>query len=344
MGLKIKDILTKQEISFKDLKGKILAVDSMNILYQFLTTIRGPTGMTLTNSSGEVTSHLIGLFNRTTSLMQECMKLCFVFDGKAPDLKTQTKEARAAVKKEASVLLQEAQEAGDEAAMRKYSARTTTLTKEMILEAQELITLLGLPIIQAPSEGEAQTAYMSKKGDVYASVSQDYDNLVFGCSRLVRNLSIAGKRKKTSALAYETIQPQLFLLDENLTEMGIDRNQLIVLAILVGTDYNPKGVKGIGQKKALKLVKEFKGRFDELFDHVEWSNYYDISWKEIFDVIKHIPVTDKYTLEWKPVQYEKLVTFLVEKHEFSEDRVRAKLDKLVAQKEKLSQTGLGSFM
>jgi flap endonuclease-1 len=344
MGLKIKDILIKEEITFKDLKGKILAVDSMNILYQFLTTIRGPTGLTLTNSKGDVTSHLIGLFNRTTSLMQEGMKLCFVFDGKAPDLKTQTKDARAALKQEASVLLKKAQEAGDENAMRKYSARTVVLTKDMVREAKELITLLGLPIIQAPSEGEAQTAYMSKKGDVYASVSQDYDNLVFGCSRLIRNLSIAGRRKKTSTLAYETIKPDMLSLEKNLQHMEIDLDQLIVIAILVGTDYNPKGVKGIGQKTALKLVKEYNGKFDELFEKVEWDTQNDISWKEIFDVIKQIPVTDEYTLEWKPVQYEKLVEFLVEKHEFSEDRVKTKLDKLVANKEKLSQTGLGSFM
>jgi len=160
MGLKFKEIIIKNTISMNNLRGKLLAVDSMNILYQFLTTIRGPEGHPLTNSKGEVTSHLIGLFNRTTSLMESGMRLVFVFDGKAPDLKTKTWEKRTAIKKEASLLLKQAQDAGDVEGMRKYGSRTAKLTKEMVDQAKEMVTLLGLPIVQAPSEGEAQAAYM----------------------------------------------------------------------------------------------------------------------------------------------------------------------------------------
>ena len=227
MGLQFKDLVVRNEIAIRDLKGKVLAVDAMNMLYQFLTTIRGIDGSALTDSQGRVTSHLIGLFNRTTSLMEEGLKLVFVFDGKAPDLKLKTWEKRTAIKKEASLKLKEAEEAGNLGDMRKFASRTVKLDKDMIADAKRVITLLGLPIIQAPSEGEAQTAYMVKRGDAYASISQDYDNLIFSCPRLVRNLSIAGKRKKAGKFAYTTVKPEEILLKDVLDELKIDLNQLM---------------------------------------------------------------------------------------------------------------------
>jgi len=195
MGLQFKDLITtKKEISIENLKGKVLAVDAMNILYQFLTTIRGPGGEVLTDKNGVVTSHLLGLFFRTTSLMEEGLKLAFVFDGTPPEIKRRTWEKRTEMKKIASLKLKEAVEEGKLEEIKKYAARTSVLTKAMIEDAKNVIASLGLPIVQAPSEGEAQTAYMVKKGVAYASVSQDYDNLIFGCPRLIRNLSIEGRR------------------------------------------------------------------------------------------------------------------------------------------------------
>lgn len=344
MGLKFKEIIVKEEISIKDLKGKILAIDSMNLLYQFLTTIRSLDGSALTDSKGRVTSHLIGLFNRTTSLMEEGLKLVFVFDGKAPEIKRKTWEKRAEIKKEASLKLKEAEEAGNLAEMKKFASRTAILSKEMIEDAKEIITALGLPIVQAPSEGEAQTAYMVKKGDAYASISQDYDNLIFGCPILVKNLSIAGKRKKTGKLAYQTIKPETIKLSDVLDDLKLDIDQLIVLAILAGTDYNPGGIKGIGPKKGLKLLKENPTNFDAVFKQVEWTKHYpDLSWKEIFNTIKEMPTTDDYELEWKSINEGEVIDLLVKEYEFSEERVRSKLDKLSRRKEEHIQKGLSSF-
>ena len=344
MGLKFKDIVTKNEISIKELKGKILAVDSMNILYQFLTSIRGPDGTVLTDSQGRVTSHLIGLFNRTTSLMEEGLKLIFIFDGKAPEIKQKTWEKRTAVKREATLKLKEAEEAGNLEDMRRYSARTAILTKDMVADAKRVITALGLPIVQAPSEGEAQTAYMVKRGDVFASVSQDYDNLIFGCSNLLRNLTIAGKRKKTGKYGFVTVKPEMIYLQEVLDHLQLELDQLIVLAIIVGTDYNPGGVKRIGPKTGLKLLKEFGNDFDKLFENIEWDQHYpELSWKTIFDTIKDIPVTDNYELKWKSFDEEELFDLLVKGYGFSEDRVRSKLNKLKDKKDVLSQKGLSSF-
>ena len=344
MGLNFKDLVIKKEISIADLKGKVLAIDSMNLLYQFLTTIRGSDGSVLTDKKGRVTSHLIGLFSRTTSLMESGLKLVFIFDGKAPEIKQKTWEKRTAIKAEASLKLKEAELAGDEEEMRKFASRTSILTKEMREDAKRVITALGLPIVQAPSEGEAQTAYMVKIGKAYTSVSQDYDNLIFGCPLLIRNLSLEGKRKKAGKLAYQTIKPEQIELKEVLHHLQLNQDQLIVLAILIGTDYNPGGVKGIGPKTGLKLVREYQSNFPALFDKVEWHKHYpDLTWKEVFDTIKNIPVTDDFTLEWKPINEKELYYLLVEEHDFSPERVNAKIEKLKEQKETLKQQGLSKF-
>lgn len=344
MGLQFKELIVKKEISIKELKGKVLAVDSMNLLYQFLTTIRAPDGSVFTNSKGQVTSHLIGLFYRTTSLMEEGLKLVFVFDGKAPEIKQKTWEKRTQVKQEAALKLKAAAEAEDMEGMRKFASRTSKLSAEMIEEAKQLISALGAPIVQAPSEGEAQTTYIVKKGDAYASVSQDYDNLIFGCPLLVRNLSIEGRRKKAGKLGYQKVMPELIALKEVLANLKLELDQLIVLAILVGTDYNPGGVKGIGPKTGLRLLKEHGHDFNAIFEKVEWKKHYqELEWKEIFDTIKHIPVTDNYKLSWKSADEKKVIELLVKEHEFSEERVKSRLDELKRVNKIVAQKGLGNY-
>ncbi|MBU0469991.1 MAG: flap endonuclease-1 [Nanoarchaeota archaeon] len=344
MGLNFKELIVKEEISISELRGKVLAIDSMNLLYQFLTTIRSADGSVLTDSKGRVTSHLIGLFSRTTSLMEQGLKLVFVFDGKAPEIKRKTWEKRTQVKTEASLKLKEAEEAGDVESMKRFAARTAILTKEMREDAKKVIRALGLPIIEAPSEGEAQTAYMVKNGTAYASISQDYDNLIFGCPLLIRNLSIEGKRKKAGKFAYQTVKPEKIELKKVLKHLDLTLDQLIVLAILVGTDYNPGGVKGIGPKTGLKLLKAYGNDFKKIFEEVRWKeNYPDLKWKEVFDTIKEIKVTDDYKLEWKKIDEPGLISLLVEEYGFSEERVTKRLEKLKELNGKSTQQGLSSF-
>ena len=344
MGLQFKELVVKREISIADLKGKVLAIDAMNMLYQFLTTIRSPDGSVLTDSKGRVTSHLIGLFSRTTALMEQGLKLVFVFDGKPPEIKQKTWEKRTAVKESALLSFKKAEEEKDIESMRKFAARTAILTKDMRDDAKAVITALGLPIVQAPSEGEAQTAHMVKNDDAHASVSQDYDNLIFNCPLLVRNLSIEGRRKKAGTLAYQKVNPELISLQEVLDNLKLNLDQLIVLAILVGTDYNPGGVKGIGPKTGLKLLKEYGTDFKALFEKVEWDKHYpDLTWQEVFDTIKKMPVTDNYKLEWKKIDEEKLLHLLVEEHGFGEERVRTKLEKLKETQKEMAQKGLKNF-
>ncbi len=344
MGLNFKELTVKKETSIKGLANKTLVVDSMNLLYQFLTTIRNRDGTPFTDSHGDVTSHLIGLFNRTTKLMENNIKLIFVFDGAPPKIKQKTKEMRAEAKRQAALKLKEAQKLGRMEDVHKFASRTVILTSKMVEEAKKLVTYLGCPVVQAPSEGEAQCAHMVKKGDAYASISQDYDSLIFGCPLLVRNVSIEGRRKKAGRFAYQTIKPELLSLSENLNNLGLDIDQLIVLAILVGTDYNPGGIKGIGPKTAMKLLKEFPNNFDGIFQEAKWrGSFPERDWKEIFYTIKKIPTIDDYETEWGQIDEEKIIKFLVEKHDFSEERVKTKLKKLLKEKENSKQKGLGSF-
>jgi len=343
MGTKIKDIIVKKDIEIDDLKNRILVVDSFNVLYQFLTSIRQRDGTLLMDSNGNVTSHLTGLFSRSVKLMEKGLKLAFVFDGKPPELKNRERERRRGLKEEAKQMYESAKEKEDVEGMRKFAARTTVLTKEMIEEAKELIGALGLPIINAPSEGEAQAAHIVSKGDAFAAVSQDYDCLLFGVPKLVRNLTVSEKKKMPNRLSYETVKPEMVDLAENLNSLGINQDQLVVLGMLVGTDYNPRGIRGIGQKNALKLVKKHGTDFNSLFNEVEWSRSIDVPWIEIFNTIKEIPTTDDYKLNWDSLNKEKVIEVLCEKHDFSKERIEKSLERFENEQKGKCQKGLGDF-
>ena len=342
MGLAITELLTPKKISIEDLKNKTLAVDTYNLLYQFLSSIRQREGSLLTDSKGRVTSHLTGLFNRITRLMAYNMKFIFCFDGEVPELKEQERERRKELKIKAQKKFKEAEKKEDLDEMKKYAARTSRLTSEMIDDAKELIRALGQCIVQAPSEGEAQASYIVKKGEADYVLSQDADCFMFQAPRLVKNLTLSGKRKKPGAYAYEEVKPEIIELKHVLEELKVDQGQLIILGILVGTDYNVGGIKGIGPKKALALIKKYKKSFNDLFKEAKWDDYFDFSWKQVFDLIKNMKVTDKYKLEWKPVDKDKIIKVLVGEHDFSRERVEKALDRLEEGADR-SQKGLGEF-
>ncbi|MBW2964109.1 flap endonuclease-1 [Candidatus Woesearchaeota archaeon] len=344
MGVNLKDIAVRHETSIPELKGKKLVVDGNNVLYQFLSTIRQPDGTPLMDSHGHITSHLTGLFHRTAKLMQFGIKLVFVFDGKPPALKFAESQRRAGLKEQAKEKYDEAKREGNIDDMKKYGMRTSRLTKEMIAEAIELLGAMGIPVVMAPSEGEAQAAYMVKNNDVYAEISQDYDCLLFGVPRMVQNLTISERKKKKDKLSYETVKPQILVLDENLQHMGLTHDQLIVLGILIGTDFNPGGIKGIGPKKALDIIKKHGADFDSMFSELKWSDYFDYSWKDVFDLFREMPVVRDYRLEWKQLDRQKIIDILCDKHDFSRQRVEDVLDNLGGAQSQLAQKGLGDFL
>jgi flap endonuclease-1 len=342
MGVAITELVPTKEIQLDDLKGKTLAVDGYNVLYQFLTTIRGPDGTPLSDSHGNVTSHLTGLFSRCTNLMGKGIRLIFVFDGKVPDLKRQEIERRRALKTEAHTKYEEAKEAKDEEGMKKYAGRTAVLTREMVTQAKELLDALGIPWLDAPSEGEAQAAALVKQGHAWAVVSQDTDALLYEAPRVLKNLAVTGRRKVAGKLAYNTVEPELIEIKEVHKELGLDTAQLRVLAVLVGTDYDIGGIKGIGPKKGLKLVQEHGHDFDAVFSAVKWEEYYTIPWKEILQVFEQMPVIDPGTVKFGKIDAEKVERVLVEEHDFSRERVAMALERLLKEQAN-TQRGLGDW-
>ncbi|MEM2909502.1 MAG: flap endonuclease-1 [Nitrososphaerota archaeon] len=344
MGVKLGDIVPPeavQTIALESLRGRAIALDAFNMLYQFLATIRGPDGRPLMDSRGRITSHLSGLFFRSINLLEKGIKPVYVFDGRPPELKQTTVERRVELRKEAGKLYEEALLRGDVETARKYAQRAATLEEYMLESSRRLLEAMGIPTVQAPSEGEAQAAYMTAKGDVYASASQDMDSLLFGSPRLVRNLSIVGKRKLPGKKVYVEVEPELISLEALLSSLGITRELLIDIGILVGTDYC-EGVKGIGPKKALKLVKEY-GDAEKVLEALNAN--LEIPPEVIRQAFLRPNVTDNYTLKWKEIDYAVTKSILCEEYDFSSDRVDKALAELkVALEKGKGETSLDAWL
>jgi flap endonuclease-1 len=340
MGLNISDIVASDPIDFKALNHKVVCVDAFNTLYQFLAIIRQPDGTPLRDSRGRVTSHLSGLMYRNAKLIAEGIKLAYVFDGKPLPLKYSTIKARQEIKIAAKKEWEEALKAGDLERARSKAQQTSKLTREMIAESKQLLGYMGIPHIQALDgcEGEAQAAHIARKGDCDYVGSQDFDTLLFGAPKLLRNLTVSGKRKLPRQQFYIDVVPEVMALDMTLGELGITREQLVDLGILVGTDFNP-GIRGIGQKKGLKLIKEH-GTLEKVLEakDFEIENY-----QEIREVFLHPKVTDDYELNWPEPQLDKITEMLIDKFEFSEARVNSTIRKLAAAKEGEKQQSLDKW-
>lgn len=342
MGVNLRVLIPKTKVDFKSLSGKSVAIDAYNTLYQFLSIIRQPDGTPLKDRSGKVTSHLTGLFYRTVKLVELGIKVAYVFDGIPPTLKEAEIKRRAKVKAEALVKYEQAKKAGKIETARKYAQMTSKLKDYMPADSKRLLTELGVPWIQAPSEGEAQAAYLTTKGDADYCGSQDYDSLLFGATSLVRNMTVSGRRKVPRKRVYVEVVPEIMKLDHVLKELELTREQLIDVAILVGTDYNPDGVKGIGPKTAIKLIKKH-GSIEEAIPELENAEF-PVEPKRIRDVFLKPKVTDNYKLEWKGPNVEGVVDFLCRERDFSEDRVRSSLRRMVeGLKEAKSRTTLESW-
>ncbi len=325
MGVDFKDLVPKTPVKLEDLSGKIIAIDAYNAIYQFLSIIRQPDGTPLKDSTGHITSHLSGLFYRTSNLVEMGIKPIYVFDGIPPTLKAAEIERRHQVKVEAAVHYEKAVAKGDKAKMRMFAQATTSMKDYMQEDSRKLLELMGLPWIQAPSEGEAQAAYMTKLGHADYCASQDYDCLLFGAPRMLRNITISGRRKRGNA--YIEVVPEIMELSKTLSETGLTYEQLIDVGILIGTDFNPDGIKGLGPKTALKLIKEH-GTLENALPSIKNATF-PVNPNCIREVFLHPEVTDNYKLEWKEPDVEGIIDFMCGQKEFLEDRVRKSVNKML---------------
>ena len=337
MGVNLTSIIVKNKLRLRDLRGKSLAVDANNVLHQFLALIRTRTTSLLTGPNGTVTSHLVGLLYRTTHLISEYhITPVFIFDGKPPILKRGEIEKRRKLREKAMREWQEALKEGNYARAFSKAVRTGILTSEMIEDAKTLLKLLGIPWVQAPAEAEAQAAYMARKEDVWASSSRDYDTLLFGAPRLVRYLTITGREFLPSKGVSRPLEPELIILEEFLSKIGVTREQLIDLSILIGTDFND-GIKGVGPKTALKLIKKY-GRIEKLPREIREKVH--PRYGEIRKIFLEPEVTDDYSVKYGSLRENELYDFLCVKKGFSEQRIEKVIQRLKSAQEQMQQYNL----
>lgn len=341
MGVNLTPIIVKRIISLENLRGKNLAVDANNMLYQFLSLIRTPDGTPLKNSSGRITSHLAGLMFRSTRLIHDHgIGLIFVFDGKPPPLKEKEIAKRHELREKAEKEWKRALKAGDYAKAFSKAVMTSRLTKPLMDDAKQLLKLLGIPFVQAPSEAEAQTAYMTVRGDVWASSSRDYDSLLFGAPRLLRYLTISGKEFLPSKGISRPLKPELIDLKRLLSCHELTREQLIDLAILIGTDFN-EGVKGIGPKTALKLLKKHDD-IEKLPNNIR--SKVPEHYEDVRKIFLKPEVTSDYTLKYGKLHEEKLYDFLCDQRDFSEKRVETVVQRMKKFYSAKKQAGLKKWI
>lgn len=321
MGVQLSTLVPKKETSIKKIRNRTVAIDAFNYIYQFLSSIRQRNGTPLKDSKGRVTSHLSGLFYRNINLLEENITPVYVFDGEHPDMKRKEIENRNEVREKAKEKWKEKKEKGEFTSAKKYAQMSSKIEKDQLKSSKKLLNLMGIPIVQAPAEGEAQASYIVQNNDSWAVASQDYDSLLYGSPRTIRNLV---KEK-----------PKIINLKRVLEGNEIDREQLIELSILIGTDFNPDGIKGIGPVKGLKIVKEES--FDDYSDDFETDPY------KIKDLFLNPDVIEDYSVERSEPDTEGIMNML-DDYDFSQNRLQKGLNKIRKSYEKGEQSNLESWM
>jgi flap endonuclease-1 len=343
LGVKITEIVgaAKKSPAITDLANKRIAVDAFNWLYSFIAPIRTNDGSLLADTSGQSTSHLSGFFYRTAYLLENRIKPVYVFDGKPSHLKKQTIEKRVEIREEAKKKAEAAKDAGDLEGARKFAQASARIEPHMIPDCKRLFNLMGIPYIEAPGEGEAQAAHMVNKNDVYMVTSQDYDCFLFGARLLLRNLT-QQKERRIHGNVYH-IEMESYTIKDVLEMLGITREQLVDLGIMTGTDFN-NGIKGVGPKTALKLVKE-QGSIEAILEKKPaYAEQLPIDLvKQVRAIFLQPSVTDDYAITTKPIDPKGLIEFMCKERDFNVDRINTRLTTLQKIVQKAAQQSLDSF-
>ncbi|KZV48160.1 flap endonuclease 1 [Dorcoceras hygrometricum] len=326
-----------KEQKFESYFGRKIAIDASMSIYQFLIVV-GRTGTDmLTNEAGEVTSHLQGMFSRTIRLLEAGIKPVYVFDGKPPDLKKKELAKRYSKREDATDDLNVALETGNMEEIEKFSKRTVKVTKQHNDDCKKLLRLMGVPVIEAPSEAEAQCAALCKAGKVYAVASEDMDSLTFGAPRFLRHLMDPSSKK---------IPVMEFEVSKVLEELNVTMDQFIDLCILCGSDYCDS-IKGIGGMTAMKLIRQH-GSIENILENINKERYQipdDWPYPEARTLFKEplVNTDEQLELKWAAPDEEGLISFLVNENGFNSDRVTKAIEKIKAAKNKSAQGRLESF-
>lgn len=333
MGLNLKELVVREKTTLESFSSKVIAVDAYNAIYQFLASIRGPDGLQLSDSEGRITSHLSGLLYRNINFLSLGIKPVYVFDGKPPSLKTAEIERRKQIKRDATVKYEKAIAEGNMEDARKFAQQTTSMKDGMVKESKQILDYFGIPYIDAPSEGEAMAAHLTNTGQAYASASQDFDSILCGAKRLIRNFTNSGRRKIPNRNTYVEIEPEIIETQKTLDFLGITREQLVDVGILIGTDFNPNGFDRIGPKTALKMIRQHL-RLEDIPQIQE--QLHEIDYEQIRKIFLEPIVADVNEITFGNVDYEGMTNYLVKERSFSEERIQSSLNRLKKALEKKS--------
>ena len=334
MGVELKKLVVREKTSLQAFSSKIIAIDAYNAIYQFLAIIRGPDGMQLSDANGRVTSHLSGLFYRNINFLSLGIKPVYVFDGKPPSLKSAEIERRRQIKRDATIKYEKAVSDGDMESARKYAQQTTSMRDGMVDDSKKLLGFFGIPFIDAPSEGEATAAHLTQSGQAYASASQDFDSVLFGAKRLIRNFTNSGRRKIPNRNTYIDIEPEIIEIEKTLSELKLTQEELVDIGILIGTDFNPDGFERIGPKTALKMIREHSKLENIPKIQEELSQ---IDYKQIRKIFLEPKMLDVPEIIFGKIDYDGIANYLADERSFSRDRVNGSLNRLRKAMEKRSQ-------
>lgn len=335
MGLNLKQLVVRDKTRMEAFASRVIAIDAYNAIYQFLSTIRGADGANLSDSQGRITSHISGLFYRNINFLSLGIKPVYVFDGKAPSLKEAERARRRKVKKDAAIKYERALAEKRMTDARKYAQQTTSLKDNMIQDCKVLLGSFGIPCIDAPSEGEAMAAHLTKTGQAFASASQDYDSVLFGATKLVRHFTNSSRRKAVGRGSYIVLEPEMIEMHKCLEALKLTHEQLVDVGILIGTDFNPDGFERVGPKTALKLVQKH-GRLEDIPSIQE--DLAGTKYDEIRKIFLEPEVDTVDEISFGDIDYDGIQEYLVSQREFSGDRVAASLNRLKKSMEKKSQT------
>ncbi|XP_027587602.1 flap endonuclease 1 [Pipra filicauda] len=325
-----------RENDIKSYFGRKVAIDASMSIYQFLIAVRQGTDV-LHNDDGDTTSHLMGMFYRTIRMVENGIKPVYVFDGKPPQLKSGELAKRTERRAEAEKHLQEAQEAGEEENVEKYSKRLVKVTPQHTQECKKLLELMGIPYVEAPGEAEASCAALVKAGKVYAAATEDMDCLTFGSPVLMRHLTASETKK---------LPIQEFHLNRVLQDMQLTWEQFVDLCILLGCDYCAS-IRGIGPKRAVELIREHKS-IERIVRQLDTKKYpLPENWphreaQKLF-LEPEVVDPDAVELKWSEPDEERLVQFMCGEKQFSEERIRNGVRRLSKSRQGSTQGRLDDF-
>ncbi|MHA2131586.1 MAG: hypothetical protein ACW99L_16595 [Promethearchaeota archaeon] len=335
MGVKLQELIIRKTIDYDVLKGKIVAIDAPNIIMSLFNFTRkdsegSPAGLLLDRTQRPI-SHLYGILYRVNFYYSKKIFPIFCFDGKVSELKRIITKDKLNDFRFIQKWYQKAIESKNYKLAKEIALGKEYMWQNIINESKQLLGALGVPYIDSPSSAESECAYLVKKGIAHYSNSQDFDSLLFGCPLLVQNLSKSLRRKEQGKWKYTKISPFVINLQKNLKKLEVNQFQLVDLSLLIGTDYFP-GIKGLGPKKSLALIKKYHQIEDILKFESKKFNFNDLTPEIIKKVRKLFLFPDVnisvQEIRWNPPHKSLALELLCIQHHLNKKRVQTHLDKL----------------